>query len=129
MFNRLFLSFIACALLPVASAFCQAPAPAATQPDPFPPKPPAQPLSAAEELKTFHLPPGYRLELVMSEPEIKEPTIVVFDGDGRMFVVEFLTYMQDIDGQAELEPKSRVSLHWSSKKDGVYDQHRIFADN
>ena len=54
--------------------------------------------------------------------------MIAFDGDGRMFVAEMRTYMQDIDGTGEHEPTSRVSLHWSSKGDGVYDQHTVFAD-
>jgi len=94
----------------------------------FPPMPPIQPLSAADSLKTMKLKPGYHMELVMSEPAIEEPTMVAFDGDGRMFVTEFRTYMQEIDGLNEFNPVSRVSLHWSSKHDGVYDQHSVFVD-
>jgi mono/diheme cytochrome c family protein len=37
--------------------------------------------------------------------------------------------MQDIDGTDELKPRSRVSLHWSSKGDGRFDRHSVFADN
>ena len=94
----------------------------------FPPKLPIPALSAAEELTTFEMKPGYHLELVLSEPEIKEPVIVAFDGNGRMFVAEMRSYMQDIDGQNEHEAVSRVSLHWSSKGDGHYDKHTVFAD-
>ena len=95
----------------------------------FPPKPPVQPLSAAESLKKIQLPPGYRLELVLSEPDIKEPVAIAFDGDGRMFVVEMLTYMQDADGTGEHEKKSRVSLHEDLDGDGIYEKHTVFADN
>ncbi len=94
----------------------------------FPPMPPVQPKSPAEELKTIQFQPGYHFELVVSEPEIKEPTMIAFDGDGRMYVVEMRTYMQDADGIGEHEATSRVSVHWSSKGDGNYDQHRVFAD-
>src|SRR4051812_16202898 len=87
MFHRSLVSSIALAVLLGSSSFGQAPAPAPAQPDPaFPPQPPIQPLSAEEELKTIKLPPGYRLELVLSEPVIQEPAICVFDEDGRMFV-------------------------------------------
>ena len=99
------------------------------QTEEFHPKPPVQAKSPQDELKTFQLPPGYHLELVMSEPEIKEPVIAVFDGDGRMFVAEMRSYMQEIDGKDELTKTSRVSLHWSSKGDGVYDRHTVFIDN
>ena len=102
--------------------------PPAKPEEPLPPMPPIQSLSPEDSLKTMKLKPGYHLELVLSEPEIKEPSMVAFDGDGRMFVTEFRTYMQEIDGLNEFDPVSRVSLHWSSKHDGVYDQHSVIAD-
>ncbi len=95
----------------------------------FPPKPPVQPRSVAETLKTVQLPKGYRLEPVLSEPDIAEPVAIAFDGDGRMFVVEMRTYMQDIDGTGEHDKTSRVSLHEDTNGDGTYDKHTAFADN
>jgi len=86
-------------------------------------------LSASEEAKTFVLQPGYHLELVVGDPIIKEPVLGMFDGNGRMFVVEMRSYMQNIDGKGEHEPVGRVSLHWSSKGNGVYDKHTVFADH
>ena len=56
----------------------------AEKPLEFPPMPPIQPRSAADSLKTIQLPPGYHLELVLSEPDVKEPAMITFDGDGRM---------------------------------------------
>jgi mono/diheme cytochrome c family protein/glucose/arabinose dehydrogenase len=115
------------------SALVPPPAPDAA---PMPPKGEATPLmkqtpmlSPSDELKTIQLPDGYRLELVLSEPDIKEPMAIAFDGNGRMYVVEMRTYMQDIDGTGELDPKSRVSRHESTKGDGVFDKHTVFADN
>ncbi|MDB6079768.1 MAG: coagulation factor 5/8 type domain protein [Akkermansiaceae bacterium] len=95
----------------------------------LPPMPPVQGKSAAEEAKTFELPPGYHLQLVLSEPEIKEPVVTAFDGDGRMFVAEMRTYMQDIDGNGQRQPTSRISMHVSTRGDGVYDKHTVFVDN
>lgn len=101
------------------------PAAAATPPvrRPMPPY-----LSPADSLKLIQLAPGYRLELVLSEPQIQEPVVTVFDGNGRMFVAEMRSYMKDIDGTDEKTPTSRVSMHWSSKGDGVFDQHSVFID-
>lgn len=101
---------------------------AAWNPADFPPQPPVKALSAQEEAKTFTLPPGYHMQLVLSEPEIKEPVTMAFDGNGRLFVAEMLSYMQDINATGEMEPISRVSMHWSSKGDGVFDKHTVFAD-
>jgi mono/diheme cytochrome c family protein len=86
-------------------------------------------LSPADEARTFQLPPGYRMELVMSEPVVREPVLCVFDGDGRMYVAEMRTYMQDIDGANELTPQSLVSRHESTRHDGVYDRHTVYADH
>lgn len=101
---------------------------AADAPLEFPPKPPVKALSPQDAQKTFQLPAGYRMELVLSEPEVQEPVCMAFDGNGRLYVAEMLSYMRDIDGTEELVPSSRVSVHWSSKNDGKYDQHRVFAD-
>ncbi len=96
--------------------------------DEFPPQPSIPFHTPEQQLKLFQLPEGYRLELVIGEPVIKEPVAAVFDGNGRMFVAEMRTYMQDIDGSNELTKKSLVSLHWSSKRDGRFDKHTVFID-
>jgi hypothetical protein len=41
---------------------------------------------------------------VLSEPEIAEPVVAAFDGNGRMFVAEMRTYMQDADGTNQMDP-------------------------
>jgi hypothetical protein len=86
-------------------------------------------LSPAEELKKIKLPEGYSLELVLSEPDVKEPAAIAFDGTGRMYVVEMRTYMQDADGSNEHAPVSRISRHESTKRDGVFDKHTVYLDN
>ena len=85
-------------------------------------------LTAEEQLATFRLPPGYRLELVVGDPVIKEPVAIAFDGDGRMFVAEMRAFMNDLEGTGQREKNGRVSMHWSSKGDGVFDRHSVFID-
>lgn len=86
-------------------------------------------LSPEEFLKTVELPEGYSLELVLSEPQIKEPVTISFDPNGAMYVAEMRTYMQDIDATNEITPRSVVSKHVSTKGDGVFDQHSTFLEN
>ncbi|MEN8693187.1 MAG: discoidin domain-containing protein [Akkermansiaceae bacterium] len=86
-------------------------------------------LSVEESLKTFHLPEGYSLEPVLTEPQIKEPVTCAFDGNGRLYVVEMRTYMQDANATGEKDRKSRVSLHEDTDGDGTYDKHTVFADH
>ncbi len=94
----------------------------------FSPKPPVKPLTPQEQAKTFTLPPGYRLELVVAEPEVISPSVIRFDGNGRMYVAEFVTYMRDADGNNQHTPESRITRFESTKGDGVYDKRTVFVD-
>jgi len=86
-------------------------------------------LSKEESLKSIELPEGYKLELILSEPEVLEPVMCAWDGNGAMYVVEMRTYMQDADATGEQEPKSRITKHVDTDGDGTYDKHSIFAEN
>lgn len=90
---------------------------------------PVVPLSVSEQLKTFVLKPGYRIEPVLTEPQIKEPAAIQFDGNGRMYVLELRTYMQDIDATGELLPTSRISRWEDKNNDGVYETSVVFLDS
>ena len=94
----------------------------------FSPKPAIQPLTPQEEQKRFILPPGYHMELVLSDPEIINPTAIAFDGNGRLYVNEMRSYMHDADGSREFEPVSRISVHENTKGDGEFDKHGLFID-
>ena len=91
--------------------------------------PPAPSLSPSESMKTIYLPSGFKLELVASEPMIEEQIDIAWDGDGKMYVVEMLTYMQDINATNENEPWSRVSVLEDTDGDGKMDKSTIFVDS
>lgn len=44
------------------------------------------PLSPEEQVKKFHLPPGFVIELVAAEPRVKKPININFDAKGRLWV-------------------------------------------
>lgn len=92
------------------------------------PKLPVLPLSAIEQAKRFWLPPGYRLEPVLSDPIIEDPAQIVFDGNGRMFVVELRGYVQTPEGIDLIPPIGRISRHEDRDRDGVYEHHTVFVD-
>ena len=94
----------------------------------FSKKPPVKVLTPAEQQKTFWLPPGFKLEPVLTDPDIEEPAQIAFDGNGRMFVLELRGYMQDADGGGTLDPIGRISLHEDTNNDGVYETHHVFVD-
>jgi mono/diheme cytochrome c family protein len=92
-------------------------------------QPSVLPKRPADELKEFVLPAGYHLELVLADPEITDPTAIMFDGNGRMFVLENPGYMADKEANGELDPVGRISLWTDTNNDGVYDKHTIFVDH
>lgn len=93
------------------------------------PKPSPAYLSPEESLKTMYVPAGYHLELVASEPMIKEPVAIAWDGNGRMYVAQMLTYMQDADASGEQQPISRISRLEDTDNDGKMDKSTVFVDN
>src|SRR5262245_30658959 len=85
-------------------------------------------LSPADEMKTFRLAPGYRVELVASEPMVEEPVALDWDQEGRLWVVEMLGYMQDLTATIEREPIGRVSVLEDVDNDGKMDKKTVFLD-
>ncbi|MDB4408902.1 hypothetical protein N9165_02415, partial [Akkermansiaceae bacterium] len=86
-------------------------------------------LSIEDSQKSIELQDDYSLDLVLSDPHIHEPVAMAWDGNGRLYVVEMRTYMQDADATGEKKPSSRISRHEDTTGDGVYDKHSIFIDN
>ena len=91
--------------------------------------PTAPSLTPEESMATMYLPAGFRLELVVSEPMIEEPIDIAWAGDGKMYVAEMLTYMQDVDGSNTNEPWSRISVLEDTNGDGKMDKNTVFIDS
>lgn len=53
---------------------------------------PTEALSPEEEAKKFHLPPGFEIQLVASEPDIQKPMNLNFDSRGRLWVSHSTEY-------------------------------------
>jgi mono/diheme cytochrome c family protein/glucose/arabinose dehydrogenase len=86
-------------------------------------------LSPADALKTFYMPPGYRVELVASEPLIQDPTVMDWDLQGRLWVVEMTGFVRDLDTpEPNLDPIGNVVVLEDTNRDGVMDKRTVFAD-
>ncbi len=57
-----------------------------------PPVAETDPLTPAEQIKKFHLPPGFEIQLVASEPDIQKPMNLAFDARGRLWVSHSIEY-------------------------------------
>jgi mono/diheme cytochrome c family protein len=91
--------------------------------------PPVKPLSPEESMKLIQLPPGFKVEVVASEPMVQEPVGMAWDGNGRLYVVEMNTYMKDAAATGEYEPLSRIKLLEDTDNDGKMDKSTIFIDS
>ncbi len=52
----------------------------------------AEPRTAQEELQGFHVPKGFVVDLVASEPHIQKPMNIAFDAKGRLWVTQTVEY-------------------------------------
>jgi putative membrane-bound dehydrogenase-like protein len=85
----------------------------------------AGPLSPQEELATFRVPKGFRVELVACEPEVIDPVAMAFDADGRIFVVEMRGY-NDPGVSTELA-SARIRLLEDHDHDGRFERAATFG--
>ncbi len=90
--------------------------------------PPAPVLTAKQALSSFKLPPGFRIEVVASDPLIEDPVAMAWDGDGRIWVVEMRGYMPNVDGKGEDIRNGRISVLEDTDGDGRMDKSTVFLD-
>ncbi len=90
---------------------------------------PSPPKTPTEELATFQVEPGFKIQLVASEPMVQDPVVIQFDSDGRLWVVEMRGFMNDIEGSTEDQPTGRVSVLEDTNGDGQMDKSTIYLDS
>ena len=101
---------------------------------PWPPEvqkvsPESPALSPADALKTFYMPPGYRIELVASEPLVQDPIVMDWDREGRIWVVEMPGFVPNLTApEPFMEPIGKIVVLEDTNRDGVMDKRTVFAD-
>ncbi len=86
-------------------------------------QPALEPRAAAEAIQ---LPPGFRLELVASEPQVLDPVAFDWDARGRLWVVEMADYPLGMDNQGAAG--GRVRILEDGDGDGFYESSTLFAE-
>jgi len=84
------------------------------------------PKSPEAALASFQLRPGFRIELVVSEPMVVDPVYLDWGADGRLWVVEIRDYPLGMDGKGK--PGGVVKVLEDTDGDGRYDQIRPFLE-
>lgn len=90
--------------------------------------PPSPLLSPEEAQAAFRVAPGFRVELVASEPMVVDPVAMDWDEAGRLYVVEMRGFMPDIDANGEEVPVGRVVVLEDTNADGRMDRSHVFLD-
>lgn len=90
------------------------------------PAPPV--LTPEEEMKTFKLPKGFKIQCIASEPMIQAPVAMSWDDQGRLYVCEMRGYMNDANAKGEDQPLGRISRLEDTDGDGIMDKATVFAD-
>ena len=90
--------------------------------------PPSPVLSPEQALQSFKIAPGFRVELVASEPLVRDPVALTFDPDGRIWVVEMRGYMPNPDGIGESEPVGSIVILEDTNGDGTMDRRTVFLE-
>jgi mono/diheme cytochrome c family protein len=84
--------------------------------------------SSKFSLKDYQVEEGFDLSLIAAEPFLKAPVSLDFDNKGRMWVVEMIGYMPNLEGIGEDVPNGRISILEDLNQDGVIDHSKVFLD-
>ena len=71
--------------------------------------------------------PGFRLELVASEPLVRDPIAMAFDENSNLFVVEFPEYNHKHAGW-KITRRGTVKRLVDSDGDGIFDRSTVYVD-
>ncbi|HET6326994.1 MAG TPA: PVC-type heme-binding CxxCH protein [Planctomycetaceae bacterium] len=84
------------------------------------------PHTPQEQQRMFHLPPGFKIELVASEPDIVKPINMKFDSAGHLYVTQSYEYpFPHPEGAPGRDTIRRVV---DTNGDGIPDKVSVFAD-
>ncbi len=85
-----------------------------------------EPVSPEEELASFQVPEGFRVELVAAEPDIAKPMNLAFDVRGRLWVSSSLEY--PFAAAPDVTPRDTIRVLEDKDGDGKADSATVFAD-
>ena len=104
--------------------------PGEAQPD-LPPSikiPPSPVVPPEKALETFRIVPGFRIELVASEPLVEDPVQIAFDEEGRLWVAEMRGFMPNLERRGERDPVGKIAVLEDTDGDGRMDRRTVFLD-
>jgi putative heme-binding domain-containing protein len=108
----------------------------------------SDPLPPSEAIKRLSVQPGLAVDMVLSEPTVRQPVFTTFDERGRLWVVQYLQYPfpaglkvveydQYIRAKFDKVPPppprhfrgaDKITIHESTKGDGTFDKTTVFVE-
>ncbi|MEQ9098114.1 MAG: c-type cytochrome [Imperialibacter sp.] len=82
--------------------------------------------TAEEEIKGFHLPPGFEINLYASEPDITKPINMEFDDRGRLWVTHSIEYPNEASTGSG---QDKITILEDTNGDGKADKFTDFASD
>ena len=87
---------------------------------------PTEPLTPKQERAAFHLPPGFEIQLVASEPDLRKPMNMQWDALGRLWITESREYPFPVkDGSPG---RDTIRIFSDFAPDGRARKMEIFAE-
>src|SRR5688500_1923154 len=87
-----------------------------------------QPISAEEAAKSFKMPPGFKVQVFASEPDVQNPIAMAWDARGRLWIAENYTYAENRK-KFELTLRDRIIILADKDGDGRFDERKVFTDD
>ncbi len=86
---------------------------------------PTKALAADEAAKKMQLPPGFRITVFASEPDVRQPIAMTTDARGRLWVAENYTYSERPTVFND-QLRDRILIFEDSDNDGRFDKRTVF---
>ena len=86
-----------------------------------------KPVSPEESMQHMVTPAGFKVELVVSEPELQaKPIFITWDERGRLWICETVDYPNELKTRGE--GRDRIRICEDTNGDGKIDRSKIFAE-
>jgi putative membrane-bound dehydrogenase-like protein len=80
---------------------------------------------AEQTVSQFYVPEGFRVDLVLSEPDLHQPIAFTFDERGRIWVAEAYSYPTK---RAPGEGEDKIVIFEDKDADGKFETRKVFAE-
>lgn len=84
----------------------------------------SQPSPGEKTVAQMHVPEGFRVDLVLAEPDLHQPVAFTFDEKGRMWVIEAYSYPSK---RAPGEGLDKVCIFEDRDGNGTFETRKVFA--